>query len=324
MGGGAARASQIDRTAAVQSLRKLYGYLIRPIQSFLPQAPGDLVTIVPHGPLFLVSFAALIDDAGRYLIERHTLSYAPAISVLQFTASRKEQAAKNGASSVLLVGNPIMPAVPWISTPLPALPGAEAEIDAIRRLYPAGATHVATGNAADEISLREILGRQRIVHFATHGIVRDDLPLESFIALSPAKPLGREVPTGAADGRLTAREVFDLDLHAELVVLSACNTGLGRVNGDGMIGLSRAFMTAGVPSVIVSLWSVADVVARPEMEQFYRSVQSRNNGKAYALREAQLHVIGLLKSGQIRTAGGTPLPEHPVFWAPFVLIGEAI
>ncbi|MBI4470349.1 MAG: CHAT domain-containing protein, partial [Acidobacteria bacterium] len=185
--------------------------------------------------------------------------------------------------------------------------------------------------------VRELAPGQTIIHLATHGIIRDDEPLESLLALAPefsgrksaitgglagAGPNGGQ-PATESDGLLTVREVFQLDLHADLVVLSACNTGLGRINGDGVIGLSRAFIYAGTPSVMVSLWRLADRVAKDQMEQFHRRLIQSGGDKAAALRGAQLNVLRRLRRGQLRTRSGAPLSEHPLFWAPFILIGEA-
>jgi len=118
-------------------------------------------------------------------------------------------------------------------------------------------------------------------------------------------------------------EIFGLDLYADLVVLSACNTGLGQISGDGVIGLSRAFIYAGTPSVMVSLWPVADIVTKFEMEQFYRRLRDNGGNKAAALRQAQLVTLRQLRQHRLRTPSGKFFSEHPIYWAPFVLIGEA-
>lgn len=295
-------------------LRRLYRLLIQPVEQWLPNDPGSLVTIVPHGPLFLVSFAALLDRNDRYLIERHTIHYGPAMSVLRYTAADKTRVVHRDAPHLFVVGNPAMPRVPWANRSFPPLPGAEAEARAIGRLFPPERLTALTGAKAWESRVRELAVDQTIIHFATHCVIRDDLPLESFLALAP---------TPSDDGRLTAREVFDMDLRADLVVLSACNTGLGKVNGDGVIGLSRAFIAAGTSSVAVSLWPVADVVATSEMESFYASLRANRGDKAAALRAAQLETIRKLRRKELRTPAGSVVPEHPMYWAPFVLIGEA-
>ena len=107
------------------------------------------------------------------------------------------------------------------------------------------------------------------------------------------------------------------------MTLSACNTGLGLVNGDGVLGLSRAFLYAGAPSVLVSLWRVADSVTRFQMERFYRALIATGGDKAAAIRQAELETIRALRSERLRSPSGRPLREAPSLWAPFVLVGEA-
>jgi CHAT domain-containing protein len=137
------------------------------------------------------------------------------------------------------------------------------------------------------------------VHLATHGLFDDIQGLNSGIALTPS---------GKDDGLLTASQILDLKLNAELVVLSACDTGRGRISGDGVIGLSRSFISAGVPSVLVSLWSVPDAPTALLMTEFYQNLQ-KGYDKAQALRQAML-----------TTMKNNP---NPVAWAAFTLIGEA-
>jgi CHAT domain-containing protein len=121
----------------------------------------------------------------------------------------------------------------------------------------------------------------------------------------------------------TVREVFETDLHADLVVLSACDTGLGKIGGDGVIGLSRAFIYAGTRSVVVSLWRVEDAVSRFLMERFHRTLLGNGGNKAAALRRAQLATLEELRAGRLQNGQGEPLGESPPLWAPFVLVGEA-
>jgi CHAT domain-containing protein len=275
--------------------------------------PDRPVTLVPHGKLFLVSFAALRDRSDRYLLERHVLHYSPAISVLRYTARQPS----NQPPSVLVVGNPAMPTLPGRTRPLSPLPGAELEARAIGTLFPPAQVTALTGTAALEHTVSGLAGGRTILHLATHGVIRDDDPLGSLLALAP----GGSGPGG--DGLWTAREVFDLRLSADLVTLSACNTGLGRVSGDGVIGLSRAFLYAGAPSVLVSLWRVADSVTRFEMERFYQELIASDGAKAKALRRAQLDTIAALRAGRLTSESGKTLPEDPAYWAPFVLVGEA-
>lgn len=317
-------------------LRRLHQVLIEPVEAWLPDDPDQLVTIMPHGSLFLVSFAALLDEHGRYFIERHTLNYSPAISVLQYTGSKQQRVVHRAAPHLLVVGNPAMARLPEPLPRLPPLSEAEAEVRAISQLYPAHQVTTLVGARAQERLVRELAPEQTMIHLATHGVIRDDEPLESLLALAPEMKDQRSgirdqgllttdngQRTADSDGLLTMREVFQLDLSADLVVLSACNTGLGQISGDGVIGLSRAFIYAGTPSVMVSLWPVADIVTKFEMEQFYRWLRDNGGNKAAALRQAQLATLRKLRQHRLRTPSGKFFPEHPIYWAPFVLIGEA-
>jgi CHAT domain-containing protein len=131
-----------------------------------------------------------------------------------------------------------------------------------------------------------------------HGLVRDDRPWDSALVLAPGD---------GEDGWLRVSEVFDLTLAADLVVLSGCSTGAGKLSGDGILGLGRAFIYAGTPSVLVSQWDVSDVATASLMERFYAELHAGRT-KAQALRAAQLAARKRFR--------------HPALWAAFVLIGE--
>jgi CHAT domain-containing protein len=174
------------------------------------------------------------------------------------------------------------------------------------------------GRAATEAAIRSAAGRHRVVHFATHGLVSSDRPFDSFLALATSGTARQD------DGRLTAAEIYDLSLSAELVVLSACRAASGRVSGDGIVGLTRAFLTAGTPSILAALWDLADESAEHVMPRFYADWK-RTGDKSQALRAAQLAFLRELRAGTIKVTtplGALPLPPHPVLWANFVLIGE--
>ncbi len=296
--------------------RELYQLLIRPARQLLPKAAGSRLTIVPHGPLFQVSFAALLDERDRYLVETYAVHYAPAAAALQFT-ERKKQRASGQEPRYLLVADPSgMPSLPGGKS-LPRLPGSRREVKAIAAMLPPGAVTVLAGEEALEENVRALAGDKTVVHFATHGILRDSEPFDSFLAL------GADA-AGHADGRMTAKEIYELNLQADLVVLSACRTGLGKISGDGIIGLTRAFFYAGAPSVMATLWDVADEPTFLLVSEFYRSFH-RLHDKSRALRAAQLRLLRALRAGEIKVstaAGDLALPEHPVFWAGFVLVGE--
>ena len=123
---------------------------------------------------------------------------------------------------------------------------------------------------------------------------------------------------------MTARGFYDIQLNADLVVLSACRTGLGAVSGDGVIGLARAFLYAGTPSVVATLWDVADEPAARLMPSLYRSLK-RVPDKAQALRRAQLTLLHDLRGGRVSVptkSGTATLAEHPILWASFILVGK--
>jgi len=310
---GAAQFSVGD-SAARRPWRQLYETLIAPIRAELPTTPGALLTIIPHGVLMNVSFAALQARDGRYVLEDYALNYAPAGAVLQFTAGMHSADARKGAA--LLVADPVTVQRSALDPALPPLPGARMEVGLIAGLIPRGRVTVLEGADASEPRVTSVASSKAIVHFATHAIVRDDAPNDSYLAFAAGG--------ASTTGLLTARDVYDLRLHADLVVLSACRSGGGRVTGDGVATFARAFIYAGTPSLVVSLWDVADEPTSRLLPAFYRSWLGGAT-KARSLRRAQLQLLADLRSGTVRVdtkAGPVVLPEHPMFWAGFVLIGE--
>ncbi len=299
-------------------LRKLHELLIEPISDLLPSNPNARVVFIPQESLFLVPFAALQAADGSYLIEHHTILTAPAIQVLELSRKQQERSRERNGTSLqtslftpqtsLIIGNPTMPSVSdepgQPPEQLPPLPGAETEAIAIAKLL---STQAIIGQQATKASLLKKLPTARLVHFATHGLLEyggqssslKGLGIPGAIALAPSK---------GDDGLLTTSDVLNLHLTAELVTLSACDTGQGRITGDGVIGLSRAFISAGVPSVIVSLWAVSDDATAKLMTTFYSTLR-REPDKAQALRQAML----------------TTMKDYPspIDWAAFTLIGEA-
>jgi len=275
-------------------LKHLHRLLIAPIADLLPTDPNQRVIFLPQGSLFWVPFPALLDANGHYLIEQHTVLTAPSIQVLAQTQQRRQQL--SGQGDRLIVGNPTMPSYGNPPEPLPPLPGAEEEARAIAQFF---GEPIMIGKHATEAAIRNRFSHANLIHLATHGLLDDQQPLNSSLALAP---------TAGEDGFLTASEILDLKLNADLVVLSACDTGKGKITGDGVLGLSRALIAAGTPSVIVSLWAVPDTPTAELMVAFYQHRQNRLD-KAQALRQAML-----------QTKKNHP---HPINWAAFTLIGEA-
>ena len=279
-------------------LQQIYQLLIQPIADLLPTDPNAPIIFIPHKSLFLVPFVALQDPTGQYLIEKHTILTAPAIQILQFTRQSRQKVRQLSLQNNLVVGNPTMPKIGTPPRQLPPLPGSEREAITIAQLLN---TKPITGSQATKASIVQQMLKARIIHLATHGLLnevkRGDLP--GAIALGPS---------GNDDGLLTSSEILDLKLNAELVVLSACSTGKGKLTGDGVLGLSGALISAGVPSIIVSLWLVPDAATAQLMAEFYRQLQLNPN-KAQALRQAMLITMKM-----------NPNPQD---WGAFTLIGEA-
>ncbi|MEG4803619.1 CHAT domain-containing tetratricopeptide repeat protein [Microcoleus sp. ARI1-B5] len=294
--------SSLGSTQPQPDLPSLHQLLIDPIASLLPKDPNAHVIFIPQGSLFQVPFVALLDANGTYLIEKHTILTAPSIQVLDLTRQQRQKLAQKpvNSSNALVLGNPAMPSVSLsLGEPkqrLSPLPGAEAEAIAIAPLLN---TQPITGAQGTKAAIVQKMPQASIIHLATHGLLDDLRGLGSAIALAPS---------GGDDGLLTAEEIFDMKLQANLVVLSACNTGEGRITGDGVIGLSRALISAGVPSVIVSLWAVPDAPTAELMKAFYQNLQN-NPDKAQALRQAMLTTM--------------KTHQEPRNWAAFTLIGEA-
>ena len=301
-------AERISRNQQTQQLQQLHKLLIDPIASLLPTDPNQRVIFIPQGELFLVPFPALQDAKGTALIEQHTILTAPSIQVLDLTrqaAAQKSRGSGSQQQAALVVGNPTMPKVRTQVggdlEQLSNLAGAETEADAIATLLK---TKPIIGKQATKAAIVKQMMNARMIHLATHGLLDDfkGLGVPGAIALAP-DGTGKD-----NDGLLTADEILDLKLNADLVVLSACDTGRGRITGDGVIGLSRSLITAGVPSIIVSLWKVPDASTAFLMTEFYRNLQQQPD-KAQALRQAM-------------QATKKKYPD-PLDWAAFTLIGES-
>jgi CHAT domain-containing protein len=312
-----------DKSTSAQTndnpLSQLYQLLIQPIADLLPSHPEDHLILIPQRSLFLVPFAALPDPTGKYLIEQHTIAIAPSIQVLDLTyqlrkqhqdSSQNKNSQNKNNDAVLIVGNPTMPKITIQAgeapEQLPDLPGAETEANAIAKIF---YTQALTGDRANKSKVVDRMSHSQLIHLATHGLLNDfpGLGVPGAIALGPDPNFQPKTP-GVDNGILTASEILDLKLSdADLVVLSACNTGRGKITGDGVVGLSRSLVAAQVPSVIVSLWSVPDLPTSLLMTEFYRQIKTQPD-KAQALRQSMLSTI----------------KQYPdaLDWAAFTLIGE--
>jgi CHAT domain-containing protein len=304
---------KFNETSAV-----LHKQLIEPL---LPRITGKELIIVPHDVLHYLPFHALVGSDGRYLIEKYPVYYLSSASLLQFVKEK----GKAGGEKVLAFGNPD------IGDPEKNLEYAELEAEEVKNVYPQSTVYVKK-DASEEKS-KSLSPTHDILHFATHAQLNEDDPLSSAVLLAKEDK---------EDGRLEVREIFGMELKANLVVLSGCETGLGKLStGDELVGLTRAFIYAGTPSVVASLWSVDDSSTAHLMASFYRNLKTMS--KVEALRQAQLELIrgegrsdllarrgvgGIGKLGEtVKSESRSQDPvsistSHPYFWAPFILVGD--
>ena len=264
-------------------LQQLYASLIQPVAPEITKL--EYLGIVPDGPLHFLSFAAL-KHGPAYLVDDIPLFYAPSASVFQFTFA-KRKAIKN--DKVLAIGNPDLGNFNY------DLPLAELEAKSIKWNYPN--MDILTGKKATKEWVVKNISRYGIIHLAAHGEFDEGNPLLSSLWLASENPENRQ---------LTVQEIFGLEINADLVTLSACQTGLGKLEAGEIIGLNRAFIYAGTHALVSALWRVDDLSTSVLMKHFYRNYVTAN--KAKSLRQAQL----LVKKDF----------PHPSYWAGFSLIGD--
>ncbi len=311
---------QTEEVAAQQAAARLSQMVLGPVADLLGRRR---LVVVAHGALQAVPFAALPrpDTADRPLIVDHEIVSLPSVSVL--AALRSERAGRQPPRGFLAVlADPVLESdderlrglrprqlnLAVVRTPtLSRLPYARREAEEILALAGSRRVLAAYGFAANRelVQSGRLMG-YRILHFATHGVFDDLHPELSALALSAFDPSGRPV-----DGQFRAYEVSSLDLRADLVVLSACRTGLGReVGGEGLVGLTQGFLHAGASRLIVSLWDIDDRSTSELMKRFYTGLLHENLPPAEALRRAQISLWQ-----EVRW-------HAPYHWAGFVLQGE--
>lgn len=313
--------------------RQLYDLLLKPAEEQLHGR--KTLCVVPDRALWELPFQALQPRAGVHLIEDHTIFYAPSLSVLREVTKQRNAATRNGSLSsvvkvsdrhsptsrapktLLAFGNPQLNGGPSDTVRgadyerFGPLPEAEQEVKTLARLYGPVNSRVFIGPEAREGVVKTEAPKYEVLHFATHGLLDNRNPMFSYLTL--AQTAGD--PT--EDGLLEAREIINMDLHAKLAVLSACQTARGWVGaGEGVIGMSWALFVAGVPTTVASQWKVDSASTTSLMIDFHRRLTMRRanpklkEGKAEALRQAELE---LLRSERYR---------HPFYWAGFVMIGD--
>ncbi len=272
----------------------------------IPQLPASIkqIVIIPSGRLGTLPFEALPLNAksikdfnhAEFLIEKYSISYEFSSALMN---QKENKTSKKDTPSIYLCAPIQFPQ----NTNLSELPGTEQEVNNIASLF-GKYSHIDKFQEANETNIKSAkLSEYNYLHFATHGIVDETEPELSRMFLN----------TGSKDdGDLFSGEIFNLQLNAELAVLSACQTGLGKLSkGEGVIGLSRALTYAGAKSIVVSFWSVADESTSELMTEFYRTLmQDKTENFARALRHSKLKLINSTNF------------KSPYYWAPFVLIGN--
>jgi CHAT domain-containing protein len=267
------------------------------------------LVIIPSGVICDVPFQALMNENGRYLIEDYAVSYAPSLTVLaEMQMSRRKLIGYKHDGDFLAFGNPKLSAETvaklrsrYRSGKLENLPEAETEVKTIGAFYPK--SKIVIGKNATENLWQTESPKYRILHLATHGLSDAEKPLYSHVLLSA---------DADHDGLIEGREIADLKLKAEMVVLSACETARGReIDGEGMVGLAWSFAAAGVPTIIASGWKVDSENTADLMVDFYTKInQNQQMFKAEAMRRAAL---GKLAATETR---------HPFYWAGFAVFGD--
>jgi CHAT domain-containing protein len=312
------------RFVGIQAAERIYHELVFPFEDHLCP-PVEHLIIVPDGILYYLPFETLVKSdtktsEPKYLVELYDISYAPSVSSLAHLMEKERP--RRYTKALLAVGNPVYISRGAKKTELgekcvdvlreifledgfelSALPHSRKEIRQVARCFPKEKVDVLLDSQArEEVIKSKPLNEYQLIHFACHGFLDEKTPMRSALVLT----LDDDVEE---DGFLQAREISDLSLSAELVVLSACQTGKGRIeNAEGVLGLPRTFFYAGARSTLSSLWKISDRSTSEIMPSFYRHLTAGNN-KAKALRLAKLEMLRSAHS-------------HPFYWAAFVLNGD--
>jgi CHAT domain-containing protein len=283
--------------------RELYQLLIEPVSKELQNVRS--VCIVPDGFLWALPFQALTTKRGNYLVEQYALYYAPSLNVLHEMNDRSRQTSTR--ESLIAFGNPVIGRDEKLNQDLCPLTEAETEVAEVAVAVRSKLKKVFVGREADEKSFKALAPGYATIHLATHGVLDNRDPLYSHLLLTKTDG---DVEN---DGSLEAREIMNMRLNADLAVLSACETGNGRISpGEGVVGMSWAFLVAGTHSMVVSQWRVNSASTSQLMKNFYQVLarQPNRGNKSQALREAS---VRLLRDSRY---------HHPFYWAGFILVGS--
>jgi CHAT domain-containing protein/Flp pilus assembly protein TadD len=293
-----------------EQARELYEYLIKPVKEKVP--PNSKVCVIPDKSLHFLPFAALVDTKGNYLIKSYKLSYAPSASVLVHCIEEEKKKATSGSERIVAIGDPAFDQ--------DRFQRLDPLLDAVQEASQSASFYaerlVLKGEDATESRVLREMQQCDVAHLALHCLVEEESPWLAALVLARAKPAESEgvvSQTPVDDGVLYLDEVYKTEfLRTRLVVLSACQSGLGQYfRGEGVVSLVRPFISSGVPTVVASLWSVDSRATAPLMIDFHKERKQSGSSISEALRAAQ----------ESMSSGG--LYEHPYYWAPFIAIGSA-
>jgi len=280
---------------------QLNDYLILPVWDNIKDEKIKTVTVIPAASLYYLPFQCLATETTdgdiQFLIEKKAVNYLTAATLMDLVSKNK----KKTISNILVFSNPDG-----------SLPGAEEEAQVIKASY-ANATLYKNQDATKD-KAKSFADKYEVIHFATHGFLSSDEPQASFLLMAPNAAKNE-------DNKFTISEILKLPLKDknELVVLSACNTSMGKsATGVELISLSRSFAIAGAPTIVATLWPVDDQATKIIMTNFYKGLKA-GLGKAEAMRQAQ---ITLLHEGADVNGKKAMFYIHPFFWAPYVMIGN--
>ncbi|MEP0984560.1 CHAT domain-containing tetratricopeptide repeat protein [Ekhidna sp.] len=280
-----------------QKAKALYRFFLEPV---LSNVSGKKLNFLTDKGLSFIPLELLINQNDKYLLEENEIRYSYSLN--------SQVVPQSSVSFNLLAIAPDFSANPDMIDPirnkLSSIPGADKEVNEISSLF---SSTTLIGAEASEINFKKRAKDYGIVHLATHAIIDDNNPQNSRLVFQNSSEESPE-----ADGFLHAYEIYNLNLKAQLVTLSACNTGFGKIErGEGVMSLSRAFAYAGVPATVVSLWPASDKSTPELMKYFYQNLKDGQT-KDVALNNARKQYLATAK-GKAR---------HPFYWGGFVLIGD--
>jgi CHAT domain-containing protein len=297
--------------------RELYDLLLKPAAEQL-RGKKSLV-ISPSGGLWEVPFHALQSAPNRYLIEDYSLAYTPSLSVLRETLKLRQKRARDTKNMPLMLalGDPALGKETvtrskkiLMDANLDPLPEAERQIRELRQIYGPDKGLFLTGNQAREDTFKAEASKYRLLHLATHGVLNNPSGVYSYLLL--AQSGGNE-----EDGLLEAWELIRMNLKAEAVILSACETARGYWGaGEGLVGMAGMLFVAGCPTVVVSQWKVESASTTDLMVEFHRGLKARMQNPKVSLGAAQS-----LRAAALKMLRGEQY-RHPFWWAGFVVIGD--